>query len=51
MALTAYQTDHFKDKCLSAGMKEYLNKPTNEEQVQALLYKNGLIKWIKLEIK
>ena len=31
VALTAYQTQKFKERCLQAGMQEYLTKPINED--------------------
>jgi CheY-like chemotaxis protein len=43
VALTAYSTENFRAKCLTSGMKEFLTKPINEDQVHILLQATGLI--------
>ena len=43
VALTAYNTDKFKVKCLESGMDEFLTKPINKERVEHLLESLNLI--------
>ena len=37
VALTAYNTSGFKDKCLAAGMNKFLTKPINVVKLKKLL--------------
>ena len=37
VALTAYSTEAFKQRCFEAGMREFLTKPINEDQMHQLL--------------
>jgi len=37
VALTAYSTDSFKQKCLQAGMNEFLTKPIEVDKLELLL--------------
>ena len=43
VTLTAYSTEEFKQKCMNAGMKEFLTKPLNEQKLSNLLKTVGLI--------
>ena len=43
VALTAYNTDAFKEKCFSAGMAKFLTKPMNVDKLKAVLRDLGLI--------
>ncbi len=37
VALTAYNTNEFKEKCLSQGMNEFLTKPIDVEKLTVIL--------------
>jgi CheY-like chemotaxis protein len=43
VALTAYNTDKFKDKSLSIGMDDFLTKPINTDKLKELLIRVGLV--------
>ena len=36
-ALTAYNSDHFQQKCLDVGMNTFLNKPINFDQITSII--------------
>lgn len=42
VALTAYATDTFKDKCLENGMEQVLTKPISSAKLGQLLKAKGL---------
>ena len=49
VALTAYSSEVNKNKCLSAGMKSFLSKPANSEELRQILKETMLIEaseWI-----
>jgi CheY-like chemotaxis protein len=43
IALTAYNTDVFKEKCYAIGMRGFLTKPVSEERLGQLLRERGFI--------
>ena len=45
VALTANAMDGDREKCLAAGMDDYLSKPTNSEQIRGILEK-----WVRREV-
>lgn len=45
VALTAHALDEFKDKAREAGMDDFLTKPVDLEQLQALIARSDLGKW------
>ena len=43
VALTAYSTEMFTEKCFNAGMDVFMIKPVQNDQLKELLTENQLI--------
>lgn len=43
VALTAYTTELFREKSMSSGMNEFINKPVNSDQIRHILSQQGII--------
>ena len=43
VALTAYSSEMFMDKCVAAGMDGFLSKPLNLEELKKILREVGLL--------
>ena len=37
VALTAYNTEKFEEKCLASGMDKFLSKPIDMKEIEVLL--------------
>lgn len=43
VALTAYATDNFNEKCAAAGMERMLTKPISSDQIAKVLTEKNII--------
>ena len=43
VALTAYNTEETKEKCLRSGMKDFLTKPVNAKQLKLVLRRLNIL--------
>lgn len=43
IAVTAYASEGDREKCLEAGMDDYISKPVQIEELRAVLEKNSII--------